>query len=242
MLTEADTKYRCRPPRPSARNACVQELRGQARPCTPARLRRSDRAIAADPSFALAHTAKARALLGLPGGLDRARVDGGGKFLTADLSEREVRHVAFSRLDGKRRRPEALAHIAGAPYRRLATRHRRARDNRIHATRPGQQFRPRRAEAHAARGCWTGSPRAMATIGGSRRTARMAYSENARSAMLAARRSSRSPRAKPEKPLGGARLLHISPTRKEMQNAAACNFLSAWLPTYPHAMARYTVI
>jgi hypothetical protein len=45
---------------------------------------------------------------------------------------------------------------------RLATRHRRARDNRIRQ-RPDRQFRPRRAEAHAARvlPVSTGAPKVL---------------------------------------------------------------------------------
>src|ERR1700744_5974161 len=77
-----------------------------------------DRAIAADPGFALAHTAKAHAQLER-GEVSTARASMAANSLTAGLSEREVSHVAFFDLlmrgDAEGALTALLAHLNAWP-------------------------------------------------------------------------------------------------------------------------------
>src|SRR5947207_13867685 len=54
-----------------------------------------DRAIAADPGFALAHAAKAHALLERGDAAAARAAMAAANSLVADVSEREARHIAF---------------------------------------------------------------------------------------------------------------------------------------------------
>ena len=79
-----------------ARNAYVQGCEAKLT-MYPGAIEAFDRAIAADPAFALAHTAKAHALLER-GEVSTARASmAAANSLTAGLSEREVSHVARAR-------------------------------------------------------------------------------------------------------------------------------------------------
>lgn len=77
-----------------ARNAYVQGCETKLT-MYPGAIEAFDRAIAADPAFALAHTAKAHALLER-GEVSTARASmAAANSLTAGLSERKVSHVAM---------------------------------------------------------------------------------------------------------------------------------------------------
>ena len=77
-----------------------------------------DRAIAADPAFALAHTAKAHALLER-GEVSTARASMAAANSLTGLSEREVSHVAFFDLlvrgDAERALAALLEHLNAWP-------------------------------------------------------------------------------------------------------------------------------
>src|SRR5260370_1289986 len=138
---------------PAARDAYVE---GCAAKLTmyPGAIKGFDRAIAADPGFALVPAVQPQLR---PGGGgegkaricgDGTRVDGGGQI----PSRRSVRagsqpYRIFRPAFGGRGRSRTLR-IAGAPE-RLATRRPGTRHHRVHQ-RPHWQFRPRRAETRAA--------------------------------------------------------------------------------------------
>src|SRR5262249_31397693 len=107
-----------------------------------------DRALAADPDFALAHAARAYALLerGHPAAARASMA--AANSLAAGLSEREASHIAFFRLGfGGRRRSRTFLVVRASQ--RLATRHPGPRHHRVHQ-RADRQLRPRRAETRAA--------------------------------------------------------------------------------------------
>src|SRR6266436_7727452 len=108
-----------------------------------------DRAIAADPGFALAHAARAHALLDR-GDAAAARASmASANSLAAGLSAREASQpYRIFRLACGGRGGSGNFRIARPPE-RLAARCRRARHHRVHQ-RPDRQFRPRRAETRAA--------------------------------------------------------------------------------------------
>ena len=101
-----------------ARNAYVQGCEAKLT-MYPGAIEAFDRAIAADPAFALAHTAKAHTLLER-GEVSTARTSmAAANSLTAGLSEREVSHVAFFDLlvrgDAERALAALLAHLNAWP-------------------------------------------------------------------------------------------------------------------------------
>src|SRR3954454_19508304 len=111
-----------------------------------------DRAIAADPDFALAHAARAHALLERGGAAAALASMTTANSLTADLSAREASHIAFFDLlvagDAEAALSALRVHLNAWP-----------RDAMVLGTaavhqRPDRQFRPRPAEACAAGTCW----------------------------------------------------------------------------------------
>src|ERR1700677_3377056 len=78
----------------AARDACV-EASGLALTFYPGALEAYDRAIAADPGFAMAHAGKAQVLL-RQGEIGAARAAlAAAKSLASDVSEREASHIAL---------------------------------------------------------------------------------------------------------------------------------------------------
>src|SRR6476661_396639 len=106
-----------------------------------------DRAIAADPSFALAHTAKAHALLERRDAA-AARASMGGQFPYRRTVRAGSQPCRIFRLAGGGRGRSCTFRIARARG-RLAARCRGAGHDRVHQ-RPDRQFRPRRTETHSA--------------------------------------------------------------------------------------------
>ena len=134
-------------PSPAARDAYVEgcDLKLTAHPGA---IELFDRAIAADPGFALAHAAKAHALLERGEGAAAQAAIAAAKSLTDGISEREVSHVGFFAVllsgDGAAALSALRAHLDAWP-----------RDTMVLATAAFTNgligsFRPRRAEAHAA--------------------------------------------------------------------------------------------
>ena len=216
-----------------ARNAYVQGCEAKLT-MYPGAIEAFDRAIAADPAFALAHTAKAHALLER-GEVSTARASmAAANFLTAGLSEREVSHVAFFDLlvrgDAERALGALLAHLNAWP-----------RDTVVLATtaftnglignsgRAGQkrmllELLDRLAPSYGDDWWFT------AHHG-------MAYSENGERD-VGRQKIDRSLAQNPRNPWAAHARAHLC--YEEGDANAACNFLSAWLPTYPRNGALYS--
>lgn len=193
-----------------------------------------DRAIVADPAFALAHTAKAHALLER-GEVSTARASmAAANSLTAGLSEREVSHVAFFDLlvrgDAERALAALLVHLNAWP-----------RDTVVLATtaftnglignsgRAGQkrmllELLDRLAPSYGDDWWFT------AHHG-------MAYSENGERD-VGRQKIDRSLAQNPRNPWAAHARAHLC--YEEGDANAACNFLSAWLPTYPRNGTLYS--
>jgi Flp pilus assembly protein TadD len=216
-----------------ARNAYVQGCEAKLT-MYPGAIEAFDRAIAADPAFALAHTAKAHALLER-GEVSTARASmAAANSLTAGLSEREVSHVAFFDLlvrgDAERALGALLAHLNAWP-----------RDTVVLATtaftnglignsgRAGQkrmllELLDRLAPSYGDDWWFT------AHHG-------MAYSENGERD-VGRQKIDRSLAQNPRNPWAAHARAHLC--YEEGDANAACNFLSAWLPTYPRNGALYS--
>jgi Flp pilus assembly protein TadD len=216
-----------------ARNAYVQGCEAKLT-MYPGAIEAFDRAIAADPAFALAHTAKAHALLER-GEVSTARASmAAANSLTAGLSEREVSHVAFFDLlvrgDAERALAALLAHLNAWP-----------RDTVVLATtaftnglignsgRAGQkrmllELLDRLAPSYGDDWWFT------AHHG-------MAYSENGERD-VGRQKIDRSLAQNPRNPWAAHARAHLC--YEEGDANAACNFLSAWLPTYPRNGALYS--
>jgi tetratricopeptide (TPR) repeat protein len=216
-----------------ARNAYVQGCEAKLT-MYPGAIEAFDRAIAADPAFALAHTAKAHALLER-GEVSTARASmAAANSLTAGLSEREVSHVAFFDLlvrgDAERALGALLAHLNAWP-----------RDTVVLATtaftnglignsgRAGQkrmllELLDRLAPSYSDDWWFT------AHHG-------MAYSENGERD-VGRQKIDRSLAQNPRNPWAAHARAHLC--YEEGDANAACNFLSAWLPTYPRNGALYS--
>jgi Tfp pilus assembly protein PilF len=216
-----------------ARNAYVQGCEAKLT-MYPGAIEAFDRAIAADPAFALAHTAKAHALLER-GEVSTARASmAAANSLTAGLSEREVSHVAFFDLlvrgDAERALGALLAHLNAWP-----------RDTVVLATtaftnglignsgRAGQkrmllELLDRLAPSYSDDWWFT------AHHG-------MAYSENGERD-VGHQKIDRSLAQNPRNPWAAHARAHLC--YEEGDANAACNFLSAWLPTYPRNGALYS--
>jgi len=216
-----------------ARNAYVQGCEAKLT-MYPGAIEAFDRAIAADPAFALAHTAKAHALLER-GEVSTARASmAAANSLTAGLSEREVSHVAFFDLlvrgDTERALGALLAHLNAWP-----------RDTVVLATtaftnglignsgRAGQkrmllELLDRLAPSYGDDWWFT------AHHG-------MAYSENGERD-VGRQKIDRSLAQNPRNPWAAHARAHLC--YEEGDANAACNFLSAWLPTYPRNGALYS--
>ena len=123
-----------------------------------------DRAIAADPGFALAHAGKAQVLM-REGNVVAARAClEGAKAVAADLPAREASHIAFLDLVFAGRTEPAIARVAYAPCKMAARRP--GAQHRGEPERPHRRLRPHRAEAPDRHPVWTASPRTTATISG----------------------------------------------------------------------------
>ena len=216
-----------------ARNAYVQGCEAKLT-MYPGAIEAFGRAIAADPAFALAHTAKAHALLER-GEVSTARASmAAANSLTAGLSEREVSHVAFFDLlvrgDTERALGALLAHLNAWP-----------RDTVVLATtaftnglignsgRAGQkrmllELLDRLAPSYGDDWWFT------AHHG-------MAYSENGERD-VGRQKIDRSLAQNPRNPWAAHARAHLC--YEEGDANAACNFLSAWLPTYPRNGALYS--
>jgi Flp pilus assembly protein TadD len=216
-----------------ARNAYVQGCEAKLT-MYPGAIEAFDRAIAADPAFALAHTAKAHALLER-GEVSTARTSmAAANSLTTGLSEREVSHVAFFDLlvrgDAERALAALLAHLTAWP-----------RDTVVLATtaftnglignsgRAGQkrmllELLDRLAPSYGDDWWFT------AHHG-------MAYSENGERD-VGRQKIDRSLAQNPRNPWAAHARAHL--WYEEGDANAACNFLSAWLPTYPRNGALYS--
>jgi Flp pilus assembly protein TadD len=216
-----------------ARNAYVEGCEAKLT-MYPGAIEAFDRAIAADPAFALAHTAKAHALLER-GEVSTARASmAAANSLTACLSEREVSHVAFFDLlvrgDAERALAALLAHLNAWP-----------RDTAVLATtaftnglignsgRAGQkrmllELLDRLAPSYGHDWWFT------AHHG-------MAYSENGERD-VGRQKIDRSLAQNPRNPWAAHARAHLC--YEEGDANAACNFLSAWLPTYPRNGALYS--
>jgi len=216
-----------------ARNAYVQGCEVKLT-MYPGAIEAFDRAIAADPAFALAHTAKAHALLER-GEVSTARTSmAAANSLTTGLSEREVSHVAFFdllvRSDAERALAALLAHLTAWP-----------RDTVVLATtaftnglignsgRAGQkrmllELLDRLAPSYGDDWWFT------AHHG-------MAYSENGERNVG---RQKIDPSRKTRATLGRRTPVHISGTRKEMPTRPAIFCRLGFRPIL--AMARYTAI
>ena len=218
---------------PAARDAYVEGCEAKLT-MYPGAIEAFDRAIAADPAFALAHTAKAHALLER-GEVSTARASmAAANSLTAGLSEREVSHVAFFDLlvrgDAERALGALLAHLNAWP-----------RDTVVLATtaftnglignsgRAGQkrmllELLDRLAPSYGDDWWFT------AHHG-------MAYSENGERD-VGRQKIDRSLAQNPRNPWAAHARAHLC--YEEGDANAACNFLSAWLPTYPRNGALYS--
>jgi Tfp pilus assembly protein PilF len=216
-----------------ARNAYVQGCKAKLT-MYPGAIEAFDRAIAADPAFALAHTAKAHTLLER-GEVSIARASmAAANSLTAGLSEREVSHVAFFDLlvrgEAERALAALLAHLNAWP-----------RDTVVLATtaftnglignsgRAGQkrmllELLDRLAPSYGDDWWFT------AHHG-------MAYSENGERD-VGRQKIDRSLVENPRNPWAAHARAHLC--YEEGDANAACNFLSAWLPTYPRNGALYS--
>src|SRR6201996_2181023 len=216
-----------------ARNAYVRGCEAKLT-MYPGAIEAFDRANAADPAFALAHTAKAHALLE-HGEVSTARASMAvTNSLTAGLSEREGSHVAFfdSLVTGDAERALAalLAHLNAWP-----------RDTVVLATtaftnglignsgRAGQkrmllELLDRLAPSYGDDWWFT------AHHG-------MAYSENGERD-VGRQKIDRSLARNPRNPWAAHARAHLC--YEEGDANAACNFLWAWLPTYPHNGALYS--
>ena len=192
-----------------------------------------DRAIAADPAFALAHTAKAHALL-QRGEVSTARASMAANSLTAGLSEREVSHVAFFDLlvrgDAEGALTALLAHLNAWPRDAVVLATTAFTNGLIgNSGRAGQkrmllELLERLAPSYADDWWFT------AHHG-------MAYSENGERD-VGRQKIDRSLARNPRNPWAAHARAHLC--YEEGDANAACNFLSAWLPTYPHNGALYS--
>ena len=215
-----------------ARNAYVQGCEAKLT-MYPGAIEAFDRAIAADPAFALAHTAKAHALLER-GEVLTARASMAAANSLTGLSEREVSHVAFFDLlvrgDAERALAALLEHLNAWP-----------RDTVVLATtaftnglignsgRAGQkrmllELLNRLAPSYGDDWWFT------AHHG-------MAYSENGERD-VGRQKIDRSLAQNPRNPWAAHARAHLC--YEEGDANAACNFLSAWLPTYPRNGALYS--
>jgi hypothetical protein len=218
---------------PAARDAYVE---GCAAKLTmyPGAVAAFDRAIAADPGFALAHAAKAHALLERGEAAAARPAIAAANSRTAGLSVREQSHIAFFDLlaagESEAALAALLAHLDAWPRDALALATTAFTNGLIGNSGLAGQKRRLLALLDRLAPSWDEDWWFAAHHG-------MALSENGQHA-AARPKIERSLAQNPKNPWAAHALAHLS--YEEGDAEAACSFLASWLPTCPRDGALYS--